>query len=240
MTARTTSRLPQCALLGLLASLAPGLASGAVITVASNATDWRQSTDVDSTSSMDFPWLGPAFLPDVSTYTLVPTEGWVAPTGVNGAAGLVVGEHVTFFRTSFNLPTFSTLTIDLQASFDNDLDIFFNGQELALEGDFSLNNFGATHRLFVAADGAVTNGYLGEWPFSTRVAASFPATIFNAGGTNELVVALRNIGNDAGGLAFRADFTTDSAPSAVPEPASLTLLGVGVIAVVGCRMRRRR
>ena len=212
-------------------------ASADFITVATNTTDWRQSTVIDSSNSNTTPWPGATSLPSASTFTIVPTAGASQVNPVPGATTLFSGSDVRFFRSTFTLSAFNTITADVRASFDNSLDIFINGHELALEGSLDTINFsGPNHRLFVNADGSIVNGYQGGQAFSTRVATSFPSSFFVTG-TNEVVLAVRNLsGGDSGGIAFRADFVTTSA---VPEPASLVMLGTGVVGILSYARRRR-
>lgn len=189
------------------------------VTLVTSTADWRESTTNDTSNADSTPWPGAAFFPDASTYTITPTAGAAHVAVVPDATTLVGLSSVRFFRASFNLPNFDSLTADIRASFDNDLQIFINGHELALEGDLSGASFSLpNHRLFVQTDGSVINGYEGGAGFSGGVAANFPASYFQAG-ANEVLLALRNLnGGDGGGVAFRAEFTmTGAGTNALPD-----------------------
>ncbi len=223
------------AILTLSCALGTGPATAATISLVTNTTDWLLSTVVDTSNSNDVPWSGAsAFLPDVSTYTEIPVEGASYIFPVPGAAILFAGSDVSFYRATFSLAAFTAVTLDLSASFDNDLDIFINGHELALEGDFTSGNFNdPNHRLFVASDGTVTNGYLGGLPFTVSTAASFPSSFFKVG-ANEIVLAVRNAsGGDSGGVTVSADLVTTEAP----EPSTCATLAVGALSLLGFRRR---
>lgn len=224
------------AILTLSCTLGAGPATAATISLVTNTTDWLLSTVVDRSNSDVVPWPGAStFLPNVSTYTEIPVEGASHIFPVTGAAILFAGSGVSFYRATFSLAAFSAVTLDLSASFDNDLDIFINGHELALEGDFAAANFnGPNHRLFVASDGTVTNGYLGGLPFTVSAAASFPSSFFNVG-NNEIVLAVRNLSSgDSGGVTVSADLVTTEAP----EPSPCASLAVGALSLFGFRRRR--
>ena len=181
--------------------------TGTTVTLGTDLTNWRVSTTIETTDADSVPWPGVTSLPEVSTFTDIPTEGAPHVTAVPGAANFASDSSVKFFRSTFTLPHFNTLAMDIRASFDNDLQIFINGHELALEGNYTLDNFaGPNHRILVNQDGSINNGYEGGQVFSTSVATNFPSSFFQTG-SNEVVLALRNNnGGDAGGVAFRADF----------------------------------
>lgn len=194
----------------------PGITN---LTIVSDLTHWSVSTIIDEVTADLVPWPGVTFLPAASTYTVVPSEGAPHVLAVPGATTLQSGFGVRFFRSTFRLPILTTVALDISASFDNDLQIFFNGHELALEGTLLGQSFaGPNHRLVVNPDGSIVNGKEDGQAFSTRVASSFPSTFFRTG-ENEIVLVLRNLnGNDNGGMAFRADFLLDGVSDVTCSP----------------------
>ena len=222
----------------LLSSMST-MAQAQTTTVVSNTIDWRQSTTIDSSNSNSVPWPGLPFtsVPNVSTFTVVPTSG-SATNPITGATTLLSGSDVRFYRTVFNLPVFSTITSDVRIFVDNDVDIFINGNELAQIGTLSASNFSGAQPLRVGVDtaGVVTNAFSGGQGF-TRVAASFPGSRFNSGGSNEIILMIRNLSGDSGGFTFRADFVT-AAGATAPEPGTIGLVILGGIA--GTFLNRRK
>lgn len=237
-TATATFAVVATSLLGFAAVPA----SAQIFTVISNNDEWRESQTVITDGANDVPWGGvaPGSLPAVGTYTIIPTTGAGSVTPLPDASNLFSGSGIHFFRTTFTLPAFTSLTLDLRTYVDNDINIFFNGTELALEGSLDTNNFGGADplRLRVAANGVVSNGPPNGQPFD-EVAPTF-ANFF--AGENEIVLAVRNLnGGDSGGFSFRADFDVVPTVSGVaPEPSALALLAaVALPALCGCVARRR-
>jgi hypothetical protein len=145
-----------------------------------------------------------------------------------GARTLGASKNVRYYRTTFFLPAFGVLWADVQAQFDNVIQIFVNGHELALEGEPNCNwsECGPPFRLLVEPDGSVTNGHAGGRSYGS-VAASFPITNWISDGVNELVVAVNNYddpycpgGEDCGPREHVGAFTflmsVETAPYLVP------------------------
>ena len=199
------------------------------ITVVSNNTNWMQSTV--STVDNTYPgWQGVSSLPGVSTYTIVPTLGGTHVANVSGATNLSSASGIRYYRSTFNLLSFSDITADFQISVDNDVHIFINGHAVALEGSLSGDNFSSLphHRVFVASNNTVINGYSSGQAFDW-VASSFADSNWVVG-INEVVLAIRNLdGGDGGGFSFRMDLNVTEI---VPESSTFLLFilaGIGFI-----------
>jgi hypothetical protein len=199
----------------LSASSVQALASGAAtpisvqvpLAIGSNVADWRVSTvsvDGGPTGTWN-PSGNPP--PAASTYTIVPT-----PTGpsllpfinsagsIMGVQGLLAGNNVRFYRTTFDLPVFGAISASIRMAVDAGAQMYLNGQLLATETTFSGETYFSPYpSITIAESGAVS-----VTKFDTSVATF---TNWNVG-TNEIVVAVRNLnteGANAGGLAFRMD-----------------------------------
>ncbi len=170
----------------------------------SNLTDWTRSTVVEYNDTHPG-WPGVTALPDESTYTepvLLYTDGHV--NSIPGTTTIQSLEGIRFYRTEFSLPELANVFADLQMTVDNDVQIFINGHELALEGSLAGENFSGLG-LGLYVDGPnVLNGHVARNPFDS-VAGSFPTSNWLEG-TNELVLVIRNLsGGDRGGFAFRME-----------------------------------
>ena len=74
-----------------------------------------------------------AALPGPATFTVTPTTNNVTHiANVAGSTNLFSDSGVRYYRTTFSLPSFSTISADIQLSVDNDVHIFINGAALAL------------------------------------------------------------------------------------------------------------
>ncbi|MDA1276614.1 MAG: MBG domain-containing protein [Verrucomicrobia bacterium] len=182
----------------------------------SNAANWKQSTSsyIDNT---DPNWPGVTTpLPSAATYTV---NTAIQPL-VAGFTGIVSGSGVTFYRSVFSLPSFATLTADLSALVDNNIQIFVNSKSLASFGTDLCGFCSGDFRLFIGTDGTVNNGYLGGGLFSS-VQASFLQSAWISGGANEIVVAVRNLGGgDTGGFRLSLVLTTTSPVNNAPVVAN--------------------
>ncbi len=188
-----------------------------LITVATNTTDWRQSTTVVSGGAAGTwtPVVAP--LPAVGTYTIVPTSTTAAGvlphittaagTMAGGTTGLMAAINVRYYRTTFVLPEFDTISANIQVAVDNGAQVFINGVEIGREVSYVTENWASPYpSLQIATSGAVSST-----KFDAR-AATFTGWIE---GTNEIVVAARNPGTEAepaGAFALRMDLTLTSPP----------------------------
>ena len=207
-------------------------AHAVTINIFSNTTDWTESTVIDVYNPAGWPGVDPLDLPDAATFTLTPVAGAPQVDNVAGSTNIFAGAGIRYFRNSFNLP-YGINSADIQLSVDNDIQIFINRVDLALEGSRTSNNFsgGVHHRIFVDTDGSVTNGYLGGQSFD-----SFTNPFFDLNGVeHELILAVRNKdGGDTGGFSFGMEIVS------TPEPATMLLLGSGLIGLAGLRRKFRK
>ena len=218
-----------------------------------------QSTTITGNGDLLGPaGFAPASLPGAGTFTVAPTIKNLNVAGLSTLAPYVdmVKEPVfAFYRTTFSLPTgFSGISLDFEALFDNELQVFLNGSSIAL--DPTGLGFGCTAvgpgcddftapRLPVSgfvmnSDGVVTNPGSGEQAFPF---VSITQSLFTAG-LNELIFVLGNSGGGTGDLGFLAQISFSDPASPLPDrrvpvPSTLVLIGLG-LAVVGHRLRRVR
>lgn len=213
------------------------------LVVTSNLTNWTLSTE-SADGGLAGTWdsnTAPA-LPSVSTFTLpvLPTDGATIPhvnnaaVGLSNTDGVVTGiqadNNMRFFRTTFELEPFQSIRAELQAAMDNGGQVYINGQLLATEVSFVVDNWGAPFPgLDIGEDGSV----------SSVVKFDTAASAFNGFvvGENEIIVALRNPSTEispAGGFAFRMDLFTQP----VPEPTGVVLAAFGLFVVAGMRRRK--
>jgi len=230
---RSASNLAMGTLVILLVTTSS--ASADVISVVSDTTNWQQSTVVQFDDTHPG-WGGPPGIPAASTFTIDPTAGAGHVANVAGSTNIYSGNGIRYYRTLFNLEAFSSISLDIQMSADNDMWLGFNNGHMATEGSLDGVNFADAihHRLFIDTDGSVTNGYLGGDSFDFAV-SSFDDSVWNVG-SNELVLAVRNLsGFDSGGFSFGMTVTTTS----VPAPAPLVLLALGLLSIT-LRIKRTR
>ncbi len=205
------------------------------VTIKSNTTDWMLST-VSEDGGLNGPWTPSGNpVPDVSTFTLPAPAINPALTNITGAAAaLGVGAvgattNVNFYRTTFELDSFLTAEAAIQIAVDNGAQIYLNGQLLATETSYVVDNWSfPLPSMIINADG------------TTSGAVKFENTSLSAlllEGTNEIIVAVRNPNQEnplsAGGFAFRMDITTT-----IPEPATTGILAM-LAAAAGFRRNRR-
>lgn len=218
------------------ASFAFASAAWANVIVVTN-TSWTLSTvSVDGGPTGDWTPSGIA-APAAGTFTLgvsaaSNTATSAAATMGAGTLALTATGNVHFYRKTFTLDPFSAVSANMSLAVDNDAIIFINGAEIAREVDFDAANWGTPlPSLTINSNGSISN--------VVKFDATAPFTGFHAG-LNDVVVAVRNPNSEsgnAGGFAFRMDVATTA--SAVPEPGSIALLGLG-LAGFGLARRKKR
>ena len=193
------------------------------ISIVSNTINWKQSTVIHINNNV--PWEGVTSTPALNTYTTdLIAGGGTHVSGISGATNIASSYGVRYYRTTFNLGIISSISADLRVSVDNDVHIFINGHVVALEGSLSGENFyNNPHHLLIANED-ITNGYAGGDAFDST-AGTFANSNW-AAGTNEIILAVRNLSNDSGGFVFRMDIVADDI--LVPEPMNLLLLVAGI------------
>ena len=204
-----------------------GSAEAGVIDVFTNTTDWSESTHTEN-GGVSGDWAGLGALPGAVTTASfsIATSVYVGTT-VESVTGtdvvLAAGDDVRFFRTTFDLGSFTSVTADLRVNVDNDVEVYLNGDLVAFQGDQTSDSFtNPAHYASIASDGTVTNGSGPLGALDSFDSVSGPFVGWNQG-ENELILAVRNVtGGDTGGFAFAGQFTT----AAVPEPATFAFLGL--------------
>ena len=180
--------------------------NGGVIEVVSDST-WVKSTFVDTKSSFSYPWAGVPELPDSTTYSLPAISG--QPTNLKGfyevPGSKLIGtdSYVTFYKKSFDLNVDSIKECLIELTVNDDVEVYINGELLARESSFSGANASAPAHCLYYNNGVPTNGHNGGDAFD-HVSLSTPTSLLNLNGSNEIVLAVRNGGNNnVGGFSFK-------------------------------------
>ena len=171
---------------------------------------WTLSTVVTTATANKYPWPGVASLPPVASFTLPALVGqpypWVHLYTVPGSQVIKAGSGVTYYRHEFELTENTGLNARFRMFVDDDMEIFINGQWVALEQDMGPQNWRTeNHDILFMSNGTVDNGHLGGDPFDFYTAQS-PDSIFQTG-MNDVILAIRNRTSkpDKGGFSFRMD-----------------------------------
>ena len=135
---------------------------GQTQTVGSNGS-WKMSTTVTSgTTACGQNTLQPAgSAPSAGTFTAAPSGGSsVCGNFANawGVQSIGSGSSIRFYRTTFNLPSFTTVTAKVRLGIDNAGVVRVNGKVLAVEDDCDGANWDAGNppRVDIAANGTIT------------------------------------------------------------------------------------
>jgi hypothetical protein len=202
--------LSQASIQALASGAATPISVQVPLAIGSNVTDWRLSTvSIDGATGVWNPAGNPP-PPAASTYTIVPS-----PTAANllplintagnsmGVQGILAGNNVRYYRTTFELPVLGTIRGTIRMAVDAGAQVYLNGQLIATETAISADPYFAPYpSITIGEDGAVS-----VTKFDTSAATFDDWNV----GTNEIVVAVRNLsteGNNAGGFAFRMDLQT--------------------------------
>ncbi len=177
------------------------------IELVSNNT-WSKSTKVDSFNFPQTPWAALNSLPSSGTFTGSALTGnpysWYTMDAIAGTDIIKTDNYITYFRKTFTLADTTNVSIDLQTTVDDDIQIFLNDSLIALEGSYSgTSRYNPAHRVFYAKDGSVTNGYMGGKQYDQTSSHHISSLLRT--GTNTVVVAVRNAAhtNDKGGFSLK-------------------------------------
>ncbi|MEZ4988204.1 MAG: HYR domain-containing protein [Saprospiraceae bacterium] len=145
-------------------------------------------------------------LPDVSTYTVAPLFGGNSAQAIPGTQSIRSTQGIHFFRKTFNLASIEDVLLDIQLNVDNQGEIYLNGNLLARESTWTIDNFLGTpyHRITIDQDGVVQNGFMAGQVFD--YVNNFLGNSAFVVGENELVFVVRNPsgGGDIGGISVLA------------------------------------
>lgn len=182
--------------------------SGPLTLVSDNS--WSLSTTVTTATANSYPWPGVASTPAASTFTL-PVDvnqpyPWEHLYRVKGSQVIAAQSGVTYYRNTFNLVDPNGIEAYFRMFVDDNMQIFINGQWIALEDDMGQYNWRtASHSLRFNGDGTHINGYAGGDAFDYVTKANLD-NVFQAG-SNEIILAIRNRTSkpDLGGFSFSMD-----------------------------------
>ncbi len=190
-------------------SLSPSSASDTALTLVSDST-WSLSTVTTTATANSYPWPGVMSIPATPTFTLAVDVNqpypWEHLYTVDGSQVITAQSGVTYYRNTFDLIDPAGIEARFRMFVDDNMEIFINGQWIALEDDMGQFNWRTVnHDLLFNGDGTSTNGNAGGDAFDYVTGADMD-TVFKAG-TNEIILAIRNRTSkpDIGGFSFRMD-----------------------------------
>jgi hypothetical protein len=183
---------------------------------------WSLSTVVTLATSNSYPWPGVSSVPATSTFTLPALVGqpypWEHLYTVSGSQVIKAGSGVTYYRKTFELTENTDINARFRMFVDDDMQIFINGQWIALEDGMGPQNWRTeNHDILFNDDGSVTNPNAGGDPFDYYTSVSLDS-IFSTG-ENDIILAIRNRTSkpDVGGFSFRMDLDKGGLPVMVEK-----------------------
>ena len=188
-------------------------------------SSWRKSTVVTTATANTYPWTGVATVPAASTFTLPVTVGqpypWEHLFTVDSSEVITSLSGVTYYRKKFNLSDNTGLNVRFRMFVDDDMEIFINGQWVALEDGMGPENWRtANHDLLFMDNGTVDNGHNGGDSFDYVTSVSMDNILQT--GENDVILAIRNRTSkpDKGGFSFRMDIDKSGAGVIVKSSAA--------------------
>ncbi len=182
------------------------------ISVVSN-NSWQQSSVV-SMSNLLGAWNGASTLPASGTFTnsvnLGQPYGYPSIATIENTEVISTTSDITYFRKEFSLSSVGDLDVRMLTTVDDQVDVYLNGQRVALITSFGRANFKfPPHDAKFYSDGTVDNGFMDGDSFDLVTQLNLNSIL--TAGSNELILAVRNLGkpSDRGGFSFRMDINCD-------------------------------
>lgn len=159
----------------------------------------------------------------------IPADG----TFVNPYNGTIAsGNAGKWYRYNFNLPSgFTNLSMTIQLSVDNEVQLFLNDMIAAVEDDTVVQNFNAPFPMFTLASNNTVTNNSGTWDVLPINQSMFQT------GPNELTFFATNNGGPGNFNLLNGTITYDV--SAIPEPTTSVLFGLGLVGLFAMRRRKR-
>ena len=209
----------------VLISFASIATSANAATINFNASNLLRST-VEGFQEITAPGgVSPATMPADATFTIAPPNGFL-----NSNVG-------AWFRFNFNLPAgFTGLSMNIQLSVDNEIQLFVNDQNAAVEDDTVVQNFVPPFPQFTLNSNGTVTDITGTWD-----ALPITQSMFQVG-ANELTFFATDNGGVGGFTLFDSSISFNQngtgGGGSASEPGSVFLLGLGLLGLLAFRRRR--